>query len=49
MPAELAREMVTEVVADLVEGTGFEHETVLAGLEAAGYREKVRVDNDCDI
>lgn len=41
--------MVTEIVADLVEGTGFEHEAVLAGLEAAGYKEKVRVGNDDDI
>ena len=58
LPAELARaivgkfrgrEMVAEVVADLVEDTGFEHEAVLAGLEAAGYMAKVRVDNDGDV
>lgn len=58
LPAELARtivrkfrgrEMVSEVVADLIEDTGFEHEAVLAGLEAAGYMEKVRVDNDGDV
>lgn len=41
--------MVAEVVADLVEGTGLEPEAVLAGLEAAGYMEKVRVDSDGDV
>jgi hypothetical protein len=58
LPAELARaivrkfrgrEMPAENVADLLEGTGFELGTVFAGLEAAGYMEKVRVDNDGDI
>ncbi len=58
LPAELARsivrkfrgrEMIAEVVADLIEGTGLEPEAVLAGLEAAGYMEKVRVDNDGDV
>ncbi|WP_454700010.1 hypothetical protein [Arthrobacter humicola] len=58
LPAELARaiarkfrgrEMVAGVVADLVEGTEFDCEAVLAGLEAAGYMEKVRVDNDGDV
>jgi len=58
LPAELARaivrkfrgrEMVAEVVAALIEDTGFKHEAVLAGLEAAGYMEKVRVDNDGDV
>jgi hypothetical protein len=43
------REMVSEAVADLLEGTGYEHETVLAELEAAGYMEKVRVDTDGDV
>jgi hypothetical protein len=37
---------VAEAVADLLEGTGFELEAAIAGLEAAGYMEKVRVDND---
>jgi hypothetical protein len=58
LPAELARsivrkfrgrEMVADVVADLIEGTGLEPEAVLVGLEAAGYLEKVRVDNDGDV
>jgi hypothetical protein len=58
LPAELARaivrkfrgrQMVAEAVADLLEGTGFELEAVLAGLEAAGYMKKVRVDNDGDV
>jgi hypothetical protein len=43
------REMLAEAVADLLEGTGFEHEAVLAGLEAAGYMEKVRVDDDGNV
>lgn len=41
--------MVSEVVADLIEDIGFEHEAVLAGLEAAGYMEKVRGDNEGDV
>jgi hypothetical protein len=54
LPAELARaivrkfggrEMVAESVADLLEGTEFELDAVFAGLEAAGYMEKARVDN----
>lgn len=43
------REIVSEVVVDLIEDMGFEHEAVLAGVEAAGYMEKVRVDNDGDV
>lgn len=43
------REMVTEAVADLLEGTGLDPGAVLAGLEAAGYMEKVRVDPDGDV
>jgi hypothetical protein len=55
VPAELARsivrrfrgrEMVAEAVTDLLEDTTFELEAVFAQLEAAGYMEKVRVDND---
>lgn len=44
-----SREKVAEVVANLLEGTGFEPEAVLAGLEAAGYMRKIRVDNDGDV
>ncbi|MFE5837313.1 hypothetical protein [Arthrobacter sp. NPDC056493] len=43
------REMPAENVADLLEGTGFELVPVFAGLEAAGYMEKVRVDNDGEV
>lgn len=43
------REMVAEAVADLLEGTGYEYEAVLAELEAAGYMEKVRVDTQGDV
>lgn len=43
------REGVAEVAADLLDGTGFELGAVVAGLEAAGYLEKVRVDNDGDV
>jgi len=58
VPAELARavvcrfrgrEMVAEAVADLLEDTGFEPGAVFAQLEAAGYMEKVQVDNDGDV
>ena len=40
---------VADVVADLIEGTGLEPEAVIVGLEAAGYMEKVRVDDDGDV
>lgn len=40
------RETVAEIAADLLEGTDFELGAVFAGLEAAGYMERVRVDND---
>lgn len=58
LPASLARsivrkfrgrEMVAGVVADLLEGTGLDPADVLAGLKAAGYMEKVRVDPDGDV
>lgn len=58
LPAGLARAIarkfrgragVADVVADLLDGTEFELEAVFAGLEAAGYLEKVRVDNDGDV
>ncbi|MCX2748063.1 hypothetical protein OOZ51_09585 [Arthrobacter sp. MI7-26] len=58
LPAELARsivrkfrsrEMVAEAVADLLEGTGFEQEVVLAQLETSGYMEKLRIDTDGDV
>jgi hypothetical protein len=58
LPAELARaivrkfrgrEMVAEAVADLLADTGYELYEVFAGLEAAGFMEKVRVDNDGDV
>lgn len=43
------REMVAEAIADLLDGTGFEPAAVLAGLESAGYMEKVRADTDGDV
>lgn len=43
------REMVAEAVADLLDGTELDPVDVLAGLEAAGYMEKVRLDTDGDI
>ncbi|MDQ1060353.1 putative nucleotidyltransferase [Arthrobacter globiformis] len=58
LPAELARaivrkfrgrEMVAEAVADLLEDAGYELDAVFAGLEAAGYMERVRVDDDGDV
>lgn len=58
LPADLARaivrkfrgrEMVAEVVADLLADTGHELDKVFVGLEAAGFMEKVRVDNDGDV
>ncbi|MGC0239618.1 hypothetical protein [Arthrobacter sp. SD76] len=36
--------MVAEVIADLLEGTGLDPAATFAGLQAAGYMEKVRVD-----
>jgi hypothetical protein len=41
--------MVTDAVADLLEGTGSELEAAFAWLEAAGYMEKVTVDNYGDV
>lgn len=58
LPAELARaivrkfrgrQIVADAVDDLLEGTGFGLQAVFAALEAAGYMEKVRVDNDGDV
>lgn len=58
LPAALARaiarkfrgrEGVSEVAADLLNGTEFELGAVFAGLETAGYLEKVRVDDDGDV
>lgn len=58
LPAELARsivrkfrgrEMIAEILSGSLESTGLSPETVLAGLETAGYMKKVRVDDDGDI
>ncbi|QOT19506.1 hypothetical protein [Paenarthrobacter sp. YJN-5] len=58
LPAELARaicrkfrgrETVAEIAEDLLAGTGFDLQTVFADLEAAGYLEKIRTDQDGDV
>ncbi|MGY2747875.1 hypothetical protein [Arthrobacter sp. UYCu723] len=41
--------MVPDAVADLLEGTGHGLAAVFDALEAAGYMEKARVDNDGDV
>lgn len=57
LPAELARaicrkfrgrQMVAEIAEELLKGTEFELSAVFADLEAAGYLEKIRVDNHGD-